>query len=266
MQELHAFFQEHAQDGFVSYSTSQEARKLFGCSAHTAEAAILEVGLTPLRYRRNQNSLTQEDQRKLYGAHVLIVGCGGLGGNVAELLARIGVGNLTLVDPDVYEEHNLNRQRFSTIKTLNKPKVECVKRGILAINPALHVKVVRASFGAKNAQTLLLKKSIVIDALDAPATKIILAQACEERNIPFVHGAIGGWMGQCTTSTALATIYSDKEKGAEGYSGNLPMTAALCACLQASLTVKLLLEKPALEKTLLFFDLYDGEIVKMELD
>ncbi|MBE0496100.1 MAG: ThiF family adenylyltransferase [Campylobacterales bacterium] len=265
MKSLELFLHENAQEGFVSIATLREAMERFTCKARTVEEAIFKAGLTPLRYRRNQQSLTQADQHRLFDAHVLVVGCGGLGGLTSELLARVGIGSLTLIDPDVYEEHNLNRQIFSTVKTLGQSKAKTVRKRLLEINPALHVRALQDALVPENAHLLVKGKSVVVDALDCPLTKTLLAFTCNEENVAFVHGAIGGWMGQCSTSKNLEEIYKDGEKGAEKQSGNLPMTAAFCACLQASLVLKTLLDKPVLEDSLLFFDLYDMEMMQARL-
>ena len=79
------------------------------------------------RYLRNKKSITESQQDALSKCHVVVLGCGGLGGSVAESLARIGVGKLTLVDNDVFVLSNLNRQRFSTNKTIGQSKVEIAK-------------------------------------------------------------------------------------------------------------------------------------------
>lgn len=265
MKPLELFLRENAPEGFVSTAVIQEAMGRFTCKARTVEKTIFEAGLTPLRYRRNQQSLTQEEQHRLFDSHVLIVGCGGLGGLISELLARVGIGSLTLIDPDVYEEHNLNRQIFSTVKTLGHSKAKTVRKRLLEIHPALHVRAFQESFSPQNAHLFVKGKSAAVDALDCPLTKTLLAFTCSEEKVPFIHGAIGGWMGQCSTSKNLEEVYKDGEKGAEKQSGNLPMTAAFCACLQASLVLKTLLGKPVLDDSLLFFDLYDMEMVEARL-
>lgn len=259
MKELQRFLRQKSKDGYVDWQTYRDGMERFTCKARTIEKALLEAGLMPLRYKRNGSSLNQADQQKLFESHVLIIGCGGLGGAVAALLARIGVGAMTLVDNDVYEEHNLNRQFFSSPKTLGKSKAWIVRKGILGINPALHVKAFSEYFGKNNANTFVRGKDVAIDALDNPQSKLLLASTCKEQNVAFVHGAISGWVGQCTTNLDLTRLYKNGEKGSEVESGNLAMTATFCAALQAAQAVKILLNKPTLESELLFFDLHDNE-------
>jgi len=259
MKDLQSFLRQKSKDGFIDWQTYLEAMKLFTCKARTIEKVTLENGLMPLRYKRNNSSLSQTDQCKLFEAHILIIGCGGLGGAIAALLARIGVGSMTLVDDDVYEEHNLNRQFFSSPKTLGKSKAWIVRKGILGINPCLHVKAFCERFGENNANTFVHGKDVAIDALDNPESKLLLASTCKAQNISFVHGAISGWVGQCTTNLDLTKLYKNGKKGSEAESGNLVMTATFCASLQAAQVVKILTNKPVLDEELLFFDLHDNE-------
>ena len=259
MKELESFLRQRAIDGYIDWQTYRDGMKRFTCKARTIEKATLEAGFMPLRYKRNGASLCQTDQCKLFESHVLIIGCGGLGGVVAAHLARIGVGALTLVDDDVYEEHNLNRQFFSSPKTLGKSKSWIVRKGVLQINPSLHVKALHKRFDEHNAAALVHKKDVVVDALDNPESKLLLASTCKAKNVSFVHGAISGWVGQCTTNSDLSKLYKNGQKGSEVQSGNLPMTATFCATLQAAQVVKILLNKPTLDDALLFFDLHDNE-------
>ena len=81
------------------------------------------------RYLRNKNLISHEEQVKLSQMKVAVLGCGGLGGYVIEMLARLGVGKLILVDFDTFDESNLNRQLISTEKNLGSSKVEeAIKR------------------------------------------------------------------------------------------------------------------------------------------
>ena len=79
------------------------------------------------------------DQLRLFRSRVAVIGCGGLGGYLIEQLARLGVGTLVLVDPDVFEEHNLNRQLLSSPAHLGIPKVDVARERVAAINPAVTV-------------------------------------------------------------------------------------------------------------------------------
>lgn len=252
-------------DGFVSLKTYKQIMREKDLSFRELEEEIFKQGFTPLRFQPNQNSITQKEQYKLFSSHVCIVGCGGLGGNVAELLARVGVGELTLVDDDVFSEHNLNRQKFSSIKTLGCHKAKVLANELEEINPALqsHVKPYRAD--EKSIDDITKNVDIVVDCADNSLTKALLSNFCKQANIAFVHGAIAGWMMQTSSSTKIATLYKDKEQGAEKISGNLAFTASLCASMQASICIKLLLDKKLDDDELIFFDLLDTQIEKVLL-
>ena len=100
------------------------------------EGVALSLGLMPARYQRNQQIITVQDQLKLFRSRVAVIGCGGLGGYVIEELARLGVGTLVAIDPDIFQEHNLNRQILSTTDALGRAKVELAAERVAEINPA----------------------------------------------------------------------------------------------------------------------------------
>ena len=113
MNLLKAFLMKHAIDGLLPLHYQLKAAERFKFSLSQVEEAVLELGLLPARYQRNRQTISIEGQRTLFRSRVAVVGCGGLGGYVIEQLARLGVGQIVAIDPDVFEEHNLNRQVFS---------------------------------------------------------------------------------------------------------------------------------------------------------
>lgn len=264
MLSLISFLRSSVQDNYVPYSAYTDAIKRFSCSFREVETAVFNEGWMPRRYHRNQHSLSQKDQAKLFHAHVLIFGCGGLGGNVAEFLARCGIGTLTLVDGDVYEEHNLNRQNFSTPATLGMAKANVVSDALMRINPALQVNALHRYFDSTMLD-VLNGKDVVVDALDSPEVKLLLASTCKTQKISFVHCAIAGWIAQCTTSTNLSYLYKESGKGAEANRGNLSFTASLGASMQAALVVKILLGKETLDDTLWMIDFNDNESIQIPM-
>ncbi len=204
------------------------------------EHRALSLGILPLRYARNRNTITAEKQLRLLEARTAIVGCGGLGGHVAEMLTRIGVGHLTLIDPDVFDEHNLNRQNFATLDVLGVEKVRVLKRQLSACNPAVQIRPITRRFDPQEDMPLIEDATVVIDALDDPALKLSLAKACRDRALPFVHGAIAGMNGQIAVNVTLEHLYRDGGHGAEDAAGNLPFTATFVAAIQAAEAVKLI--------------------------
>ena len=94
----------------------------FGLTRREAEIALLELGVLPRRYLRNYGTVGLGGQLILLRSSVAVIGLGGLGGYIVEGLARVGVGRLILVDGDVFCDHNLNRQLFSSEENLGQAK------------------------------------------------------------------------------------------------------------------------------------------------
>jgi len=213
------------------------------------------------RYLRNVPALTEEECRILGTKKVAVIGCGGLGGHLLELLARIGVGHLVAVDGDVFDETNLNRQLLSSVSALGSGKAAAAKTRIAQINPNIQVTVHSVFLDAHNAPNLLADCDVAMDALDSIEARKVLARACTEAGIPLVHGAIGGWVAQAAISMPgdglVDRLYP--EGSAVRDKSVLSFTPALCASMQASLCVKLLTGRPAETGTLYYFDLLHQE-------
>jgi len=238
----------------------------------TVQIEALRHNIIPERYSRNQRSLSNEDQIKLLQAHVGIVGQGGLGGTVTEILARIGIGRLTLVDGDVFEESNLNRQLLSSTGNLGMQKVEAARERVAAINPAIEVSVVSKFLTDDNAEKILKGCTVAVDCLDSIPSRFSLEKGCRSLDIPLVYAAIGGTAGQATVifpgDAGLRQIYGDPQKvpakGAETRWGTLPYAAMLMAAIECAETVTLLCRKTSqLHKTLLIVNTGDHSCEKI---
>lgn len=195
------------------------------------------------RYDRNYSCISHEDQKKLAEAKVCVLGCGGLGGYIIEMLGRIGIGEITVVDGDVFDESNLNRQLLSEKATLGKSKAEMAYKRMLAVNPTIKVDPINTFFDQANGHDILAGKDLVIDGLDRIETRKLAVAVCEELNIPFVYGAIAGWYGQVATimpgDQTMNTIYkSNGDRGKELQLGNPSFTPALIASIQVAEAVK----------------------------
>jgi len=104
MESLKECLLARAENGLIHLSIQTWAVQNFGLPFSAIEDAILELDLLPARYQRNQRSLSCGQQLSLFRGKVAVIGCGGLGGYIVEELARVGVGNITIVDPDTFEE------------------------------------------------------------------------------------------------------------------------------------------------------------------
>ena len=121
---------------------------------------------------------------KLKQSTVMIVGCGAVGSFAVEALARCGIGHLILIDFDVVEESNINRQLFALDSTIGKPKVDVAVQRVHDINPDIIVDVFNTFFDEKT--VIDMKPDFVIDAIDTVQSKISLYKWCFNNNIPFV--------------------------------------------------------------------------------
>lgn len=121
---------------------------------------------------------------KLQQSTVMVVGCGAVGSFAIEALARCGVGHLILIDFDVVEESNINRQLFALESTIGKSKVDIAKQRITDINPDIVVDTFKIFFDDNT--VLDIKPDFVIDAIDTVQSKIALYKWCFDNNVQFV--------------------------------------------------------------------------------
>ena len=228
----------------------------------------------PNRYNRNMMALTTEECIALARSYVAVVGCGGLGGSVIEALSRIGVGRLRVIDGDVFEESNLNRQLLCTEGALGREKALVAAEHVYEINSEVQVEPIVAYIDETNASSLLADVDCVVDCLDNLEARFWMAHACQQLGIPVVYGAIAGWFGQtCTVypgDVSFASVYGEPfQSGGESQHkklGNLPCTAYVIAAVQAAEAVKVLLGRPDQIRNRLFMvDLLDGSADDMEL-
>ena len=223
------------------------------------------------RYLRNQDAISEVEQASLALNRVLVLGCGGLGGMVIECLARIGVGHLRVVDGDLFEASNLNRQLLCSTMNLGRPKTLAAKQRVMAVNPLVEVDAVQADLTAENALELLADCDVAVDCLDNIPARLVLQQAAKTTGIPVVHGAVAGWFGRiCVIQPGedlLNLLYPEAEEaqGEELQMGTLSFTAALTASWQAAETVKLLLGKPGLQGDILEIDLLRATVSKFRI-
>ena len=116
--------------------------------------------------------------KRLKKAHVLVAGCGAVGGFAIEALARSGVGHLTIVDNDVVSITNINRQLVALNSTIGKKKVEVMRARVLDIAPEIKVDVVDKLINAESVEEILAyKPDFVVDAIDSLNPKVCLIEA-----------------------------------------------------------------------------------------
>jgi molybdopterin/thiamine biosynthesis adenylyltransferase len=140
-----------------------------------------------------------EGQAKLSAAKVLVIGAGGLGAPAGLYLAAAGIGTIGILDHDVVDLSNLQRQVIHFTKDIDVPKVESAKEKMLAINPELTVKTYQKYLCADNIMNLIKGYDFVLDGVDNFPTKFLINDACVMAGIPFSHGGILRFDGQTMT-------------------------------------------------------------------
>lgn len=235
------------------------------------------MGQTDLsgRYCRNFNSLSMADQRTLAASTVAIIGLGGLGGGVCEILARTGVGHLIVVDGDLFEASNLNRQLLCREDLIGTSKARAAENRIRRINSDVKVTCVPRFLDGAAMPGCIRDADVVVDCLDTISARFDLQSAAQGARIPIVSGAIAGMTGQVTTifprDKGYELIYGKKEAagrtGAELQTGNLACCALYVASLQSSECIKVLTRKGCvLRNRLLISDLLTNDTQIVVLD
>ena len=213
------------------------------------------------RYERNMPALTEAECQILRKKRILVVGCGGLGGHIIDMLARIGIGSLRVVDGDVFEATNLNRQLLSQIPLLGVSKAVAAAEHIARVNPDIQTEAVKTFLTAENAADLVAGCDAVLDALDNIPSRKILAAACTQAGIPYIYGAIRGWVAQAAVSMPDDGLINKlfPEDVVIRDKSVLSFTPAMCASMQVSLAVKLLTGRSVETGTIYYFDLLNQE-------
>ena len=263
-------------DSYMSLSLEDvfKLSRLHNVPGREVEIAALETGVVPERYARNMKTFSLWQQATLLKSYVSVVGLGGLGGVVIEILARMGVGTLTLVDGETFEESNLNRQFLSAEKMPHKTKAGAGARRIQAINSSVVVYVHKEYLTEKNSARLLGKSDVIVDSLGGLEDRFVLERAAKKVGCPLVSAAVAGLTGHVTTvfpeDSGLELIYGKPDtlpsSGAEATLGCLPQVTTLLATLQCSEVAKILVKKGAvLRNKMMIVDLLDNtfEVVRL---
>jgi adenylyltransferase/sulfurtransferase len=152
------------------------------------------------RYNRQMmlESWGDAGQRRIKNSSVFIAGAGGLGSPVAMYLAAAGVGELRICDSDTVEPSNLNRQILHSDSRVGQVKAFSAARTLREINPSICVETYPEYLDQDNEERIIGQPSLIVDCLDNYATRYLLNEYCFHHNIPLVHAALWGLMGQLT--------------------------------------------------------------------
>ncbi len=198
----------------------------------------------------------EEGQKRLKDARVVIVGVGGLGCASATYLTAAGVGHITIVDLDIVELPDLNRQILYWEEDVGKEKVMVAQKKLSKLNPAIEITPIFAKITEENVLKIINGAQVVVDGLDNSATRLVVNSACIKGKIPYIYGGVSRLRGMITTiipgkTPCLACFHPE---GAGGL-GVLGVTPAIIASLQALEAIKLLIgQSPALAGKLLLFN------------
>ena len=258
----------------VSVNQVKEIAFKYKVKARKIEISALQNNIIPERYQRNLGVISPLEQIKLLQSKVAIIGAGGLGGTVIELLTRIGIGELIIADKDIIGDSNLNRQILSKETNLGQSKAEAAVKRVKEINSSVEITGHSVFIDSDNVKEIIEGADVAVDALDNLPSRFVLQKACRDLKIPLVHGAIAGFNGQLTTifpeDKGLELIYgSDRdlpEHGSEVTLGAPTVTPALIASLEAQEVIKILLKRGKLFRNkLLYLDIEDGTVEILNL-
>lgn len=157
------------------------------------------------QFARTKLLLGNEKTKKIFNSKVAVIGLGAVGSFAVEVLARIGVGNLILVDFDVVQKSNINRQLFALHSTINNKKTEIAKKRVLDINPNCNVKTFDTFVNADTIESIFSDiPDIVIDAIDSYNPKLKLLEYCYKNNIKIISS-----MGAALKTDPFSIKYAD---------------------------------------------------------
>lgn len=205
-----------------------------------------------------------EGQQKLHNAHVVIIGIGGLGSPAAMYLAAAGVGTLTLVDFDIVDHSNLQRQIIHNTKGIGSSKVSSAKKTLQAINPETTIHCIDNKLTLDQLKQLISNVDSVIDATDNFATRFDINHACVTQKVPLISAAAIQYEGQISVfdltqedSACYACLYSEQGEENTNCSDNgiLAPVVGILGSMQALETIKLICNLgQTLQNRLLLFD------------
>ncbi len=224
------------------------------------ELAALMLGIAPERYLRNLTCYSFAEQIRLLGSRAAMVGLGGLGGYVLELLARSGVGHICAADGDEFQPSNLNRQLLCTRRSLSGYKAAAAAARVGLLNPAVDFEPVAAYLDEDLMGRFLVGADLALDALGGLKDRPALLRQAAKAGIPLVTAAVAGQAGYVATvlpgATGPADIFGAGSESAEDTLGTPAPAVAAAAALMGAEALNILCGRaPRLAGAMLVFDL-----------
>ena len=229
-------------------------------------------GVAPLPLLKNMHGVSPHGQALLLDATVLLVGAGGLGGYVLELLARLGVGRIIVADGDVFEESNLNRQLLSSVADIGRNKARVGMERAARIAPLVEVRALEMFLDRASLPQALEGVQVVVDALGGIGPRMDLHDAALERGVPVVAAAVAGWTAVVGSESpglrGISRMWTNAgDADAEHVLGSLSPVVSMAAALMAAEVSRYLLHgELALAGRMLHADLsaFSFEIYDLE--
>lgn len=219
------------------------------------------------RLVRSLGALEEEELAALRSKKLLIAGCGGLGGYLIEYMLRLGVGELVAADPERFERTNLNRQLLCTEESLGRYKAAAAAERAALVAPDCRFTGHICRLDARTLPGLLRGCDAALDALDSIESRKLLKAECDRQGVPYVFGAVGGWVAQAALSLPgdgfLDRLYPEDYE--QGDKSALPFACALGAAMQAALCLRHLCGRSVEPGRLYSFDLERMDLQQLRL-
>jgi len=192
--------------------------------------------------------ISESEKYKIEKSHIAILGLGGLGGYILEYALRLGFNCISIIDYDIFEESNLNRQILSSEKNIGNRKIDAAIKRANSINSKATINYFYEKFDNFNAYKILEKVDIALDGFDNLESRITAVDTCRELNIPFIYGSVYSFYGMVSTimpkNKTLEIIYRNySEKNYETKKETVSFLPPLVASIQMSEALKLTLGK-----------------------
>jgi len=227
------------------------------------------------RYSRQTllKSIQKEGQKKLANSHVVVIGCGALGTTIANNLARSGIGHIKLIDRDIIELNNLQRQNLFNEHDVGLPKASIAAEKLKDVNSEIKIDSVIDDVTHKNIENLIKDVDVVLDGTDNMLVRFLINDACVKHNIPWVYG------GAIETYGMTMNIIPNKTPCFRCIIQDLPDAGLLPTCdtvgvlnsiptiissIQSTEAIKILLKKDV-NKDLLIYDVWSHDFQKIRI-
>lgn len=244
MTQLKDCLRERASAGLISLNDQVDIADMFNLSIKEIEKESLANEILPVRYKCN-DTISVEQQSRIFNSKVVLIGCGGLGSYVLDELARLGIGNIVGIDPGMFLEDSMSRQHFCNLHYLGKKKIVAACDRVCEINPAVEFEAIESGISIEDCKNYFNNADVIVDAGDLDICNIDLKIICEKLMIPLVQGSFSGLGGIVRTYIPWAKkidwVVGKKDKNKKNM--HFSFYYALVATLEVAEVYKILIDK-----------------------